>query len=237
MTIDDLKMMLEEGKITQENFDEMKKLFELVKPEPCPEPKKGISTLDDKHNKNLQSKVEDMLQREIDRITNKLGNDNKGLREENKRLNDELKKMKRANMSIEQLKNEELREQEAELEERERALRDKENRLYAISELKKAGLDDGSDTSLEIINFVMDDDTSVIDTKIKSFNDLIKNLVQIEVDKTFKGNGRNPQRGNSGSNPNNPYARETFNLSEQMRLESENPELAKQLQTLAGVSK
>lgn len=228
MTIDELKQMLEGGKITQEQFDAMAK---AIDPEYVPEAQKDTSNdaKEDTDTGNTPD-IDKLIQSAVDRATNKLGNDNKKLR-------DELTKLKKAKLTVEELRDDELKDKEAEIEERERALVEKENRLYAIKAIKAAGLDDGSDTSLELIDFVMADDTAVIDTKIKAFDKLIKKLVKIEVDRTFKENGRNPQAGTSGTKTNNPYVKDTFNLSEQMRLERENPELAKQLQALAGVGK
>ena len=97
-----------------------------------------------------------------------------------------------------------------------------------------AGLDDGSDVSLELVDFVLAKETSEIDARIQAFDKLLKKLVKAEVDKTFRANGRNPQSGGSAARTANPYAKDTFNLSEQMKLEMENPELAKQLQAAAG---
>lgn len=228
MTMEELKQMLEDGKITQEQFDIMVKAFE---PKHVPDIQKNASNEpEDGDNKNTMPDIEKLIQSAVDRATNKLGNDNKKLR-------DELSNLKKAKLTVEELRDDEIKSKEAEIAERERALVEKENRLYAIKAIKAAGLDDGSDTSLELIDFVMADDTSVIDSKIKAFDKLMKKLVKIEVDKTFKENGRNPQVGTSGTKTNNPYMKETFNLSEQMKLESENPELAKQLQALAGVGK
>lgn len=228
MTMEELKQMLEDGKITQEQFDAMAK---VIDPEYTPEAQKYDSNeTKDTTDTSSAPDIEKLIQSAVDRATNKLGNDNKKLR-------DELTKLKKAKLTVEELRDDELKGKEAEIAERERALVEKENRLYAIKAIKAAGLDDGSDTSLELIDFVMAEDTDVIDTKIKAFDKLIKKLVKIEVDRTFKENGRNPQTGTSGMKTNNPYAKDTFNLSEQMRLERENPELAKQLQALAGVGK
>ena len=122
---------------------------------------------------------------------------------------------------------------EEEIAQRERALAEKENRLYAIRAIKEAGLDDGGETSLDLIDFVMAEDTEAIDAKIKAFDKLVKAFVKAEVDKTFKEHGRTPEKGIGGGAKTNPYAKETMNLTEQMRLEKENPELAKQLQAAA----
>ena len=218
MTIDELKTMLDEGKITQEQIQAMKSSAD--KADDATEGAKEDG------NKKQSLDIEKLIQQAVDRATNKLGNDNKKLRSQ-------LETLKKEKLTAEELKDLEIQSKEADIAERERALLEKENRLYAIRAIKEAGLDDGSDTSLELVDFVMADDPSAIDLKIKAFDKLIKALVKSEVEKTFKENGRNPQSGSGVGGGNNPYRKDTFNLSEQMRLEKENPQLAQQLQALA----
>ena len=64
--------------------------------------------------------------------------------------------------------------------------------IDAIKALKKAGLDDGSDTSLELAEFIVGDDEAAIDSKVKCFSALINKMVASEVDKIFKTNGGKP---------------------------------------------
>ena len=224
MTIDELKQMLEDKKITQEQFDAMSKIIDPDAP--------NKSAKDDKmeDGPTITPEIKKLIQSEIDRATNKLGNDNKKLREE-------LKAERQAKMTAEQVREDEIREKEEELAARERAMLEKENQMYCVKALKTAGLDDGSDTSLDLIDFVMADDKSVIDSKIKAFDKLIKKIVNVEIDKIYGENGRNPQKGAGGSKIYNPYAKETLNFTEQAKLEIEDPERAKQLQALAGESK
>ncbi len=216
-----LDTLLQNGAITQEEYDD---LFSKMQPGQ----EKGQETA---ANTAMDTEMlEKLVQAKVDKITSKLG-------KEKAELQRQLEQLKKDKLTDDEKKQFEISEKEQEIAERERALLEKENRLYAIKAIKAAGLDDGSDISLELIDFVMADDPSIIDTKIKAFDKLLKKLVKIEVDRTFKENGRNPQSGTSGTKTNNPYAKETFNLSEQMRLERENPELAKQLQALAEVGK
>ena len=86
---------------------------------------------------------------------------------------------------------------------------------------------------MELVDFVMSDDTETIDKRVKAFGDLVRKFVTAEVDKKFKSNGRTPNTGSNGGGNNNPFSKESFNLTEQMRILSENPELAKQLQAAA----
>lgn len=226
MSMEELKKLLSEGKITKEQFDAMAKAMdpEYV-PEPPEKPPEGEPTENDDTPSGAD--IEKLIQQAVDRATNKLGNDNKKLRKE-------LETLQKEKLSAEELRDLEIQNREQDIAEREKSLQEKENRLYAIKAIKKAGLDDGSDVSLELVDFVLAKETSEIDARIQAFDKLLKKLVKAEVDKTFRANGRNPHSGSSAARTANPYAKDTFNLSEQMKLEMENPELAKQLQAAAG---
>lgn len=215
MTIDDLKKMLEEGKLTKEQFLAMAKAID-------PEYKDD----EDEPEKKDEPDIEKMIQRAVDRATNKLGNDNKRLREE-------LESIKKEKLTAEE-RAELEKKQEREQFERERAeFQQEKNKLYAVKAIKAAGLDDGSDKSLELVNFVLANDEKEIDSRVKAFGELVKKFVAAEVDKTFKDAGRNPKRGANGSTEENPYTKEHFNLTKQMELESTDPEKAKALQAAA----
>lgn len=223
MDLEQLKKLLAEGKITQEVFDELSK-----KLKDDDDNKKD----DDDKKKDDDKKDDDDLERKIqsivDRATNKLGNENKNLREQ-------LEKLKKEKMSDDERKQYELTEKEKEIQERENELKAKENRLYAIKAIKKAGLDDGSDTSLELVDFVLGEDEQTIDARVKAFNSLVKKVVKAEIEKVFKENGGEPPKGGKNENIENPYKKETFNLTKQMELELKDPELAKRLQAQAGI--
>lgn len=137
---------------------------------------------------NKGSDLEALIQKAVDRATNKLGN-------ENKKLRNELEAAKKAGMDAEELKKFELSEKEKEIAERERALTEKENRMTALKEIKAIGLDDGSEAALAIIDFVMAEDEAAIKERVKTFDALVKRLVQSKVDGVFKANGRTPGVG------------------------------------------
>ena len=134
------------------------------------------------------AEVEKMISRAVDRATNKLGNDNKKLR-------GDLEAERKKNMSEKELKALELKEKEDEIAERERALTEKENRMIALKALRKSGLDDGSDDSLELVDFVMADTEEEITERVSKLNGLIERLVKAKVDGVFKANGRTPGVG------------------------------------------
>ena len=75
MTLEELKKQLEEGKLTQEQFDEMVRILGLeLNPDPDPEPQLE------------QDDIDKLIEKAVDRATNKLGNENKALREKLEKL-------------------------------------------------------------------------------------------------------------------------------------------------------
>lgn len=218
MTLEELKKQLEEGKLTQEQFDEMARILDLEpNPDPDPEPQPEP---DD---------IEERIQKAIDRATNKLGNENKALREK-------LEKLKKTKLSAEEIAEEERREKETALAEREAAVRAAENRMFALKQIKKIGLDSGDETAIQIVDLVMGEDEEAISENVSALKKLVDSLVATEVDKAFKSTGRVPGKGKSGGTQNNPFSKDTYNLTEQMRLLQENPELAEQLKAEAGIN-
>lgn len=139
--------------------------------------------------------IEKLIQRAVDRATNKLGNENKNLREQ-------LENFKKEKLSDDELKELAIKDREAEIAKREAALLEKENRLFAIKAIKEAGLDDGSQMSLDLVDFVMAEKTEDITKKVNTFKTLVNSFVKSEVDKTFKENGRKPIGGQSTGDKN-----------------------------------
>lgn len=223
MSIDELKALLEAGAITKEQFLAMAK---AIDPNYSEDPEPGTDPEPPKDDPDPD--LEKIIQRAVDRATNKLGNDNKKLREQ-------LEALKKSKLTAEEAAELERKQREDDLAERERALQEKENRLYAIKAIKTAGLDDGSNASLELVDFVMASDEAGIDSRVKSFANLVKKFVKAEVDKTFKQHGRTPGQG-SGAGEHNPWQKDTYNITEQMAIEMSDPERAKQLKAAAGVN-
>lgn len=119
-------------------------------------------------------------------------------------LQKELEEQRKANMTAEEVRNFEMSQKESDLAEREKQLQDKENRLIAIKAIKAAGLDDGSDMALELVDFVMAENEESIGRKVNAFGALVKKFVAAEVDKTFRRNGRNPNSGGSHNETADP---------------------------------
>ncbi len=118
-------------------------------------------------------------------------------RKKNAGLMKELEKMKREKMTADELKKYDDEKRTNELAEREKTIAEKENRYYAITALKKAGLDDGSETVLELAEIVMGNNTDETDTKIATLDKLITKMVDSKVNERFKSFGRVP--GGSGT--------------------------------------
>lgn len=230
MNKEKLDSLLSSGAITQEEYNEI--LFKLGGNENGLQKTEQLQDKGQEETKQKEvntfdeEKLEKLIQAKVDRLTARLG-------KEKAELQKEVDKLKREKLSDEEIKQLEISEKEKALAEREQVLLDRENRLYAIKAIKAAQLDDGSDKSLELVDFVMSNDTETIDKRVKAFGDLVRKFVTAEVDKKFKSNGRTPNTGSSGGGNNNPFSKESFNLTEQMRILSENPELAKQLQAAA----
>jgi hypothetical protein len=143
---------------------------------------------DDDKAKSDSEKLDKIIQARVDRAM-------ADERKKSAELQKKLEKMKKEKMSDEELKQLEIEEREQAIAEKEKAITEKENRLFAIKAIKEAGLDDGSDKVLDLVDFVIsgtDDTEETIQTKVKSFSDLVKKMVASEVDKTFKANGRIP---------------------------------------------
>lgn len=139
--------------------------------------------------------IEELIQRAVDRATNKLGNENKKLRDQNETL-------KREKLTDAERKQLEIADREADIADREAKLKEKENRLFAIKAIKDAGLDDGSANALELVDFVITDEEETTTARVKAFSALVKKFVSAEVDRTFKANGRNVEKGGTGKTEN-----------------------------------
>ena len=225
MTAEKLNELLESGAITQEEFDEL--IVNVKEPEPETDPKPE-SDPDPKNDPIDLDKLDKIIQARVDKQM-------AAERKKNVDLKKQLERMQKAHLTDAELKQIEIDEREKTIAEREKAIADKEHRLYAVKAIKEAGLDDGSDISLSLVDFVMGEDEAEIDEKVKAFKDLFNKAVTAEVNKRFKDNGYTPKKGEGMNGGVNPYSKEQFSLTEQMALEINNPELAAQLKAQAGI--
>lgn len=178
---------------------------------------KGSQLSDEEFEKLIQAKIDKYMADE---------------KKKNAALSKELETLKREKLTDEEIKQDNDARRDKELAERERNVLLAENKLYAIEVLKETGLDDGSKSAMDLINIVLDEDRDVIKSNIKALDTVVKARVKAEVEKVFKNNSRTPEKAGNSQYTTNPYAKETFNLTQQMKLEVENPELAKKLQAM-----
>lgn len=143
-----------------------------------------------KNAENDTSRIDKLIQDAVKRETKKMS-------DENRKLTKTLEKLQKEKMSEDEIKQLEMDNKIAEIEEREKRIQEQENKLHAIKAIKSAGLDDGSENSLELIDFVMSGTKEEIDSRVKTFGVLVNKFVKAEVDKKFKENGRIPGRSNS----------------------------------------
>ncbi|MFQ7292530.1 MAG: DUF4355 domain-containing protein [Monoglobales bacterium] len=141
-------------------------------------------------NGDTNPNIERLIQAAVDRATNKLGN-------ENKKLKNQIQQLQTLNMTDAEKHEHEMSEREKALRDGEAELKAEKNKFYAMTAIKKAGLDDGTDTALELIELVMAEDEKAIDAKVESMKSLVNKLVTAEVNKTFAQNGRQPGTSNS----------------------------------------
>ena len=162
MTIEKLNALLEAGSITQDEYDELAKNIADPVPATDPEPEKDPEPKSDPID---YDKIERIVQARVDKAL-------AAERKEKADLKKKLDQERRANKTDAELKQIELDERDKTIAEREKALQEKENRLYAVKAIKEAGIDDGGDTALAIVDFVMGEDETEIDEKVKAFKEL-----------------------------------------------------------------
>lgn len=212
MTKEQLDALLAEGKITQEEYDA--KLKEL---------EGGSNPTNDFLNSDeFKTIIAKAVQSEGDRIRTEYSG-------KLKEKEQELAALKAAQMTEEERKEEELRlEREALATERAELARLKvENHATKILADKKL--------PIETLEFVADEDETSTTTKIDKFTSLMDKLVQQKLEEEFAKHGYTPGGSSQSQTTKNPFAKETFSLTEQGKLVKENPELAKKLAAQAGI--
>ena len=229
MKLTKLKELLKSGAVTQEEYDEMSKTAEDdTKADPTEDSPEDEPPEDEPLEDDLETKIAKAVQSAVDRATNKLGN-------ENKLLKDKLEKTRKEKMTAEELRQVEIQEKEDELARQQAEIQMEKNRMHAIKALKKAGLDDGSEETLDLVEFVLGKDEPAIDLRVKALQKFAQRVAKNTTDGIYKANGRTPGKGNAGGGKDNPWIKESWNLTKQMELELNDPELAKTMKASAGI--
>ena len=218
-----LKKLLEEGKITQEEFDDMVKDI----PETNTDTETETETETDTAPALDMEAIERLVQSKVDKLM-------APERKKNAETEKKYKALQKQLMTADEIKQAELAEREATIAAREKELKDRENREFAQKALREAGLDDGSETAFALADFVVGDDEDETKTKVKTLKDLIDKKVAAEVSKRFKEGGHNPKQGSGAGGTKNPWSKEHWNITEQMRIEATNPEEAAKLMAAVG---
>lgn len=226
MSIEKLKQLLEQNLITQEEFDAMSQ--SLNEPAPTAEPEPTPSTdpepepkLDDNLNKLIQAKIDRALAQE---------------RKEKTAFKKKVEQLQKKMLTDEEAKELELKNQQEEIEEQRRELTLEKNKMYAVKALQKANISNTEETMSVIEKIVSScEDETDIDELISLLKTWHDNSVKAEVDKRFKDGGYTPAKGTTLNGGVNPWAKGQKNLTAQMKIEIENPEMAAQLKAAAGV--
>lgn len=228
MTAEKLKTLLESGAITQEEFDELMKNVKEPEPTTAPEPTADPEPAPASEPTIPVAQVDRIVQAKVDKAMAET-------RKENAQLKQQLERERKAKLTEDEVRQLELEEREKTIADREKELQDRLNREHAQKALREVGLDDGSETAFYLVDFVIGEDEDEIKGKVKTLKDLVDKAVAAEVNKRFKDNGYTPKKSAELNGGVNPFKTETFNLTEQIRITNDNPELAAKLKAAAGV--
>lgn len=152
----------------------------------------------------------------------------------NETLSDEVQKALKEEKDLSKLSKEdrdkvELAKREQKIADKEKAIALREQLSQAVEELQERNL------PKTMAHRLVDEDAEKTLENIKAFesefNAALDARVEEEVAEALKGKG--PKRKGSTGNMVNPFAKETFNLTEQGKLLKENPELYKTLKAQA----
>lgn len=125
-----------------------------------------------------------------------------------------------AKLSADEKQKELLEKTRKDIESREKALRQKELKLDTIDLLSEKKL------PVKFADFVMGEDAESTMERIKAFEEQWQSALEAAVNEKLKGS--TPTAGGKAKEKN-PWSKEHFNLSEQGRIITTNPELAKQM--------
>ncbi|TLQ07569.1 DUF4355 domain-containing protein [Marinilactibacillus psychrotolerans] len=134
---------------------------------------------------------------------------------------------KLAKMNAEQKKEYEYDQMKAKLE----ALEKKEAFYELSKEAQKMLSEHGIQADDEVFNFVVKETAEDTQKAVQAFAELINAKVEAGVKSALAG--KSPKVNTNKEQVKNPFAKETFNLTEQGKLLKENPELYKQLKAQA----
>lgn len=231
MNIEQLKEALKAGTITLEQFKAQAKAFlaaelaaktidqaahdaKVAEVEATTAPTGGGLTED---------AVKKMIQAEADRVRTEYST-------KLKTTQDELDKLRREKLTDEERAAEDLKKAKDDIAARESALVKREVELHAVDVITKKEL------PLSFREFLVGANVEETDKRIDSFSTMWAEAIKQAVEKRFKDNGDDHNKGGGGGGAEvNPWKSETLNLTKQGQILKENPELAKSMMAAAGI--
>lgn len=223
MGIEALKAQLKEAEITKEQYiEELKKLLD------------NGSITQEQHDEaaNVEDKpltpaeIQAMIQLESQKAADKVRTEyTRKLKLEQA----EKERLLKEKMSDEDKLKFEKEKFENELKAREDRINAREVELHIIDKLTEAKL------PISFKPFLISDTKENAEKNVQAFADAWKAELKAVVDAKFKENGGTPPKGGGGGTPpvKNPFSKEHFNLTKQAEILKNDPELAKQLQAQA----
>ena len=178
--LEKLKKLFESGQLTEEEMTEAAGKLEEDKGTDGRENQKEEDKAPDKE---LPGDLEVLIQNAVNKAIGKLG-------DENKKLQGELEKVRREHMSEDEIKKLEYDERIKELQEKEAEIRGQQLKMYAISAMKKSGLENGDEDDLKMLDYLMAEDETGIDQRTADFKALMERRVGANVERRFKDSGR-----------------------------------------------
>lgn len=223
MNKEKLDSLLASGAITQEEYNEM--LSKLGGNENGLQ-EKGQEETKAEEAQFTNDDIKKLIQSEVDKVRTKYSL-------ELKNKEQELKKIRAEHLTKEEVAKLEIEEAKKELEAEKAAFKLEKTKNFAKDELVKANLCKKPDLVLKLTDFIKGDNEEEVATQVKTLAEVILEIAKENTEERFKSNGRTPNTGSSNGGNNNPFSKDSWNLTRQMQLMTENPELAKQLQATA----
>ena len=224
MNKEELDRLLAAGEITQEEYDAKLAALETEKGE------QKTSTQDEMKAFLESDAFKEIIGKQVQSAEDRVRTQYSKKTEELERT---IAALKTAQMSEEERKNHELAERERVIAEKEAELK----RVTLENHATKVIADDKRKLPSDAMQFILAEDETEIENRADALEKIIERETQKRLEAEFAKHGYKPggaQKHQSGVK--NPFAKETFNLTEQGKLFKENPELARQLAAQAGVS-
>lgn len=204
MTLEELKALLEAGRITQEEYDQ--KIKEL---EDDPEADKGGEGDEDKEDFDIKAFLESedfkkLLQSEVDKVRTKYS-------QEKKDLEKELKSLRQSNMTKEEI----LEQRENDIKEYELKVNKRELDFETLKKLEEKKL------SSNLLGHITGDDMEAREKQIEQLETTINELASLRSEEKFKSQGRDYKEGD-----HKEKNWEDMTIDERIEFAEKNPEEA-----------